>query len=144
MHVQFIPDTSKVTFRDRIIAAYYAFRMRVKPDLETMLKLIEQQRYDIEERQAEREGVWLNALENLQPYDAALAESVAGATYNWQELFDGQLMPAIKKLDVPTQIAIMRHIFTNNRQIVATREFCKWMNTNAEEILDALPECADE
>ena len=53
MHVQFIPDTSKVTFRDRIIAAYYAFRIRVKPDLETMLKLIEQQRYDIEERQAE-------------------------------------------------------------------------------------------
>ena len=32
-------------------------------------------------------------------------------------------LPAIEKLDTQTQIAIMRHIFTNNRQIVAARRF---------------------
>ena len=102
MHVcSLIPDTSKVTSSGSNHRSILCF-----PDAgeagfwRPCSKLIEQQRYDIEERQAERQrGCGSMRLRTCSLMMRALAESVAGGTYNWQELFDGQLMPAIKKLE---------------------------------------------
>ena len=107
----------------------------------TGLEVIEEFRRERQEVADQRERVWQHALENLvEGYDKAIAESIAGATYNWATLFADQLMPVIDKLDIQTQIVIMRYLFNHNRQIVRQPSFRGWMSCNAEDILDALPE----
>jgi hypothetical protein len=94
--------TLPVTVTDRFRAAWKAFKQNRKPDPEALNKYLAM-------REAERQAT----LNKLDPYDKAVVASIAGGTANAEQLLS-QVMPAIERLGVEDQRAIMVHICKGN------------------------------
>ena len=127
------------SFWERCQNAYYAFRMRTKPDLAYVLSRIDEFQANVDAKMLTLEEKREAAMVTLQGYEKSCIDSIAGRTENWRELFD-QVMLHIDRLSVEDQLTIMQYMFAGNRYVCTSIRFRQWMSTHAESILDHLQE----
>jgi hypothetical protein len=135
------PSDSPPTFVERCLNAYYAFRMRTKPDIQAVIDRIDaiqaESQAAAEAQELALEDKIAAALVTFGGYEKAMVDSVAGATSNWRELFE-HIMLYVDGLPAKDQVAVMQHIFRGNRNVVTEPRFRQWMSNHAEAILDHL------
>jgi L-lactate utilization protein LutB len=133
--MEFVAPAMSVTLRDRIVAAYYAFKMSVKPDVQAVLDRLDALQKEREDKAAARQV----AIDKLEGYDKAIVTSVAAGTSNAESLLR-QVMPAIEKLDDDDQLTIIKHIIKNNPSAVRYQDLAPWLRNHMRQIFDNLPE----
>lgn len=133
--MQFVAPAVRATVKDRFVAAYYAFKMTVKPDVQAVLDRIKQIEDEREAKAAARQV----AIDKLEGYDKAIVTSVAAGTANAESLLR-QVMPAIEKLDDDDQLTVIKHIIKNNPAAARYADMAPWLRNHMRQIFDNLPE----
>lgn len=133
--MQLVAPALRATLRDRFTAAYYAFKMQVKPDVQAVLDRIKQIEDEREAKAAARQV----AIDKLEGYDKALVTSIAAGTSNAESLLR-QVMPAIEKLDDDDQLTVIKHIIKGNPSAIRYADMAPWLRNHMRQIFDNLPE----
>lgn len=120
---------------DRFTAAWYAFKMKVKPDVQAVFDHIESLEKAKQELAAKRQV----SLDKLEGFNKSCVTSIAAGTTGAEDLLR-QVMPAIEELDPTDQLVIIKHIIKNNPRIGRSLAMAPWIRNHINDIFDNLPE----
>ena len=133
--MEVVAPAPSVTLRDRFVAAYYAFRMSVKPDVQAVMDRLDAIQREREAKAAARQTV----LDRMDGYDKAIVLSVASGTGN-SELLVKQVMPVIEKMSDDDQLTVIKHIITGNPSAARYPEISSWIRNNIRDVFANLQE----
>lgn len=137
--MEVVIGSRRASFRERVTNAWYAFQMKVAPDveaaLETLRKAAEANAAEQEAKRVARQA----ALDKLQPYDKAWVTAISTGAGNSDQLLSA-VMPAIELLDVDDQVVVVRHIVVGNKQMTSHPAIRSWVMRNMRDVLANLPE----
>lgn len=133
--MEVVAPALSVSLKDRFVAAYYAFKMSVKPDVQAVMDRLDALQKEREEKAAARQTV----LDRMDGYDKAIVLSVASGT-SGADLLVKQVMPVIEKMSDDDQMAVMRHIITGNPSAARYPEISSWIRNNIRDVFANLPE----
>ncbi len=133
--MQFVAPAVRASLTDRLSAAWYAFKMQVKPDVQAVLDRIAEIEKEREAKAAARQV----AIDKLEGYDKSLVTSIAAGTASAESLLR-QVMPAIERLDDDDQLTVIKHIIKNNPAAARYPDMAPWIRNNIRNIFDNLPE----
>lgn len=133
--MRYIVPPASASLADRLSAAWYAFNMKTKPDVQAVLDRLNA----IEDERAAKAAARQLALDKLEGYDKSLVTSIAAGTASAEDLLR-QVMPAIERLDADDQLTVVKHIIKNNPRIGRSQTLAPWIRQHINDIFDNLPE----
>lgn len=133
--MQFVAPAVRASLTDRLSAAWYAFKMQVKPDVQAVLDRLDELNKEREAKVAARQV----AIDKLEGYDKSLVTSIAAGTASAESLLR-QVMPAIERLSDDDQLTVIKHIIKNNPAAARYADMTPWIRNNIRNIFDNLPE----
>lgn len=133
--MQFVAPAVRASLTDRLSAAWYAFKMQVKPDVQAVLDRLDELNKEREAKVAARQV----AIDKLEGYDKSLVTSIAAGTASAESLLR-QVMPAIERLDDDDQLTVIKHIIKNNPAAARYPEMTPWIRKHLVDIFNNLPE----
>lgn len=133
--MRYIVPPASASLADRISAAWYAFKMKTKPDVQAVLDRLNA----IEEERVAKAAARQVAIDKLEGYDKSLVTSIAAGTASAESLLR-QVMPAIERMDTDDQLTVIKHIIKNNPAAARYPDMAPWIRKHINDIFNNLPE----
>lgn len=133
--MRYIVPSANASFADRLSAAWHAFKMKTKPDVQVVLNHLNM----IESKQAAQAAARQVVFDKLDGYDKSLIISIAADLPSAENLLR-QVMPAIERLDTDDQLTIIKHIIKSNPRLGRSMELAPWIRQHINDIFNNLPE----